>query len=100
MSIADNVELEGFLKAYPDVQMLEAMIPDMNGVLRCKRIHRREFDALFSAPSVSRSSPLKVGLATIYLSILSRAIPINWYVPSVAPLQMSPGYRLLSAKCC
>ncbi|MFK8050013.1 MAG: glutamine synthetase family protein [Halioglobus sp.] len=48
MPIADQAELEGFLKAYPDVQMLEAMMPDMNGILRCKRIHRREFGPLFN----------------------------------------------------
>ncbi len=59
MPIADKVELEGFLKAYPDVQMLEAMIPDMNGILRCKRIHQREFGALFEGGIKSpKSLPL------------------------------------------
>lgn len=59
MPIADKIELEVFLEAYPDIQMLEAMIPDMSGILRCKRIHRRELDTLFGGGIKSpKSLPL------------------------------------------
>ena len=47
MQVAAKSELEDFLHSFPDIQMLEVLMPDMNGILRCKRIHRREFDALF-----------------------------------------------------
>ena len=33
---------------YPSIQMLEVLMPDMNGIFRCKRIHRSEFAALFA----------------------------------------------------
>jgi glutamine synthetase len=47
MQIAAESELESFLQAYPETQMLEVLMPDMNGILRCKRIHRREVKTLF-----------------------------------------------------
>jgi glutamine synthetase len=47
MNIADQHELDDFLHAHPDVQMLELLFPDVNGILRCKRLHRREFSTLF-----------------------------------------------------
>ena len=47
MRIADKAELEAFLQRYPQTQMLEVLMPDANGLLRCKRIHQREFDSLF-----------------------------------------------------
>lgn len=47
MDVADKAELEEFLQRYPGMEMLELLIPDANGLLRCKRIHRREYDALF-----------------------------------------------------
>ncbi|AQA19587.1 glutamine synthetase [Halioglobus japonicus] len=40
-------EVDTFLEQHPDIQMLELLMPDINGILRCKRIHRREFDLLF-----------------------------------------------------
>lgn len=43
-----NRELEDFLRRYPDTRMLEVLMPDMNGIFRCKRIHRSDFDALFA----------------------------------------------------
>lgn len=48
MDIADQSELDQFLERHPDIEMLELLMPDMNGVLRCKRIGRREFDGFFS----------------------------------------------------
>lgn len=49
MNVADKSELEQFLQKNPDIEMLELMMPDMNGILRCKRIQKREFDGLFSS---------------------------------------------------
>jgi glutamine synthetase len=47
MNFADRGELDDFLHAHPKVQLLEILMPDMNGLLRCKRIQRREFASLF-----------------------------------------------------
>lgn len=62
MKIAPQSELEHFLQSHPDVQMLELLMPDINGILRCKRIHRREFDSLFDR---SFKAPLSVPLLGI-----------------------------------
>ena len=43
---AEQAELDRFLREHPGIEMLEVLMPDMNGILRCKRIHRREFQAL------------------------------------------------------
>ncbi len=43
---AQQEELDQFLREHPDIEMLEVLMPDMNGIPRCKRIHRREFQAL------------------------------------------------------
>lgn len=48
MEIADQAQLDTFLQQHPEIQMLELLMPDMNGLLRCKRIQRREFDSLFA----------------------------------------------------
>ena len=47
MQVADKTELELFQQQHPEIAMLEVLMPDMNGIFRCKRIHRSEFDALF-----------------------------------------------------
>ena len=47
MQVADKRELEDFLLRYPHIEMIEILMPDISGILRCKRIHRREFDVLF-----------------------------------------------------
>ncbi len=47
MKIADSAALAQFLEQQPQIQMLELLMPDINGILRCKRIHRREFASLF-----------------------------------------------------
>tara|TARA_R110001599_G_scaffold353817_1_gene598933 strand:+ start:63577 stop:65025 length:1449 start_codon:yes stop_codon:yes gene_type:complete len=41
-----GAELRAFLEQHPAIQMLEVLMPDMNGIFRCKRIHRSEFAAL------------------------------------------------------
>lgn len=47
MRFAQPAELEAFLGENPDIQLLELLMPDVNGILRCKRIQRREFGALY-----------------------------------------------------
>ncbi len=59
MKFAEPDELSNFLDLYPDVEVLELLMPDFNGLLRCKRIHRNEFDPLFGKGMlVPRSAPL------------------------------------------
>jgi glutamine synthetase len=48
MSIASQKELQVFLKQYPEITMLELLMPDLNGILRCKRIPVSEFDTFFT----------------------------------------------------
>jgi len=48
MNVADKSELDRFLQEHPEIEMLELLMPDINGLLRCKRIQRREFDSFFS----------------------------------------------------
>jgi glutamine synthetase len=59
MNIATQSEIDTFLAEHPEIQMLELLMPDINGILRCKRIHRREFKALFNhAFKAPLSTPL------------------------------------------
>jgi len=59
MRFAPRAELEAFLSSNPDIQLLEVLMPDFNGLLRCKRIHRQEFAPLFEGHfSVPRTVPL------------------------------------------
>ena len=59
MNYADTAELEDFLTAYPDTQVLELLMPDISGILRAKRIHRSEFSRLFDGTFLTpRSAPL------------------------------------------
>jgi glutamine synthetase len=48
MNIAQPQELEAFLESHPETTMLEVMSPDINGILRGKRIPVDEFEVLFS----------------------------------------------------
>lgn len=47
MNIAKPAELEKFLIEHPEITMLEVLVPDMNGILRGKRIPPDEFKTLF-----------------------------------------------------
>ena len=52
-------ELRDFLQAHPETEILELLLPDINGILRGKRINRREFDALYrEGMKVCASTPL------------------------------------------
>jgi len=62
MKIAPLSELQHFLQNHSEIQMLELLMPDINGILRCKRIHRREFESLFDR---SFKAPLSVPLLGI-----------------------------------
>lgn len=64
MNVANTAELDAFLQRYPDTKMLEILMPDNNGILRCKRIQRREFHTLFEGG-------FKVPISTPLLNILS-----------------------------
>jgi glutamine synthetase len=63
MNVADKAQLEDFLRLHPETQMLELLIPDQNGLLRCKRIQRKEFDSLFDGH-------FKAPITVPFLSIL------------------------------
>ena len=47
MNIATESELQQFIKQYPEIKMLEILMPDMNGIIRCKRIPANEFATFF-----------------------------------------------------
>ena len=50
MTIKDQAgvcELEAFLEKHPQVKMIETLLPDVNGILRGKRIGRDEFETLY-----------------------------------------------------
>ena len=58
MNYAQPAELESFLADNPDIQLLEVLMPDMHGLLRCKRVQRCEFEALFDGSfSIPRTVP-------------------------------------------
>ena len=48
MNIANVTELNYFLDKYPSVSMMEVLMVDINGIIRCKRIPRSEFEELFT----------------------------------------------------
>ena len=47
MNIATESELNEFIKKYPEIKMLEVLMPDMNGIIRCKRIPVAEFETFY-----------------------------------------------------
>ena len=47
INIATESELQRFIKQYPEIKMLEILMPDMNGIVRCKRIPASEFTTFF-----------------------------------------------------
>lgn len=49
MNIAGPEELEQFLKRHPNTTMLEVMVPDINGILRGKRVPASEFQTLYKS---------------------------------------------------
>ena len=61
VSSMKHEELQQFLQQNPNVQMLEVLMPDINGIFRCKRVHRSEFEALLAG---SLKSPATQPLVT------------------------------------
>ena len=52
-------ELDAFLQEYPDTTMLEVLMVDMNGIPRCKRVPRSEFESFFAGKlTTPASTPL------------------------------------------
>jgi glutamine synthetase len=49
-------ELKQFLEQYPDTEIMEVMLPDLNGILRGKRIPKEEFEIFFSKGLKSAAS--------------------------------------------
>ncbi len=47
MNIAVESELEKFIKQHPEITMMEILMPDLNGIIRCKRIPASEFVTFF-----------------------------------------------------
>ncbi len=45
----ENAELKQFLEAHPDTQLMEILGPDMNGILRGKRIGTEDFGKAFES---------------------------------------------------
>ena len=59
MNFAALDELEQFLTANPEIQVLELLMPDLSGILRAKRINLSEFGRLFNGSFLTpRSAPL------------------------------------------
>jgi len=92
---AGMAELESLFKAAPEVRTLEVLIPDLNGILRGKRITREEAVELFeSGIKTCGSTPLmsckgetipELGLGTIdgdpdmmILPVKETAVPVPW----------------------
>ena len=53
-----SAELRRFLRKYPKTGAMELLIPDMLGILKCKRIRKSDFEKVcdevsFSAPARS-----------------------------------------------
>lgn len=67
-SRAPQSELRAFLKRHDDIQSAELLIPDIAGVLRCKRIQKREFDKTFSDGFVMPGG-------TVFLDTLGDCVP-------------------------
>ncbi|MEM8661209.1 MAG: glutamine synthetase family protein [Pseudomonadota bacterium] len=77
MSYASQSDIEQYLEQYPQTQMLELLMPDINGLLRCKRIHRREFSVLFN-------HSFKVPLSMPLLGISGKMYDDNIDLPDLA----------------
>jgi glutamine synthetase len=72
MNVADKSELDRFLQQHPDIEMLELLMPDVNGLLRCKRIQRREFDSFFDH---TLKAPISTPLLAIRGDLYDEADP-------------------------
>ena len=61
MAIATLAEWEAFVAQHQELMMFEVMMPDMNGILRCKRLARDDMAGLFGG---NQKSPITLPLIT------------------------------------
>lgn len=61
MSLATLAEWEAFADSHPELKMFEVMMPDVNGMLRCKRLNRDDMAGLFSG---LQKSPITLPMIT------------------------------------
>jgi glutamine synthetase len=59
--VADLTEWEAFAAKHPELKMFEVLMPDMNGILRSKRLQRDAMAGLFSG---AQKSPITLPLIT------------------------------------
>lgn len=61
MAWATPEEWHAFAAQHPDLRMFEVMMPDVNGILRCKRLCRDDMEGLFLG---SQKSPIALPMIT------------------------------------
>ena len=108
-------ELNAYLALYPDTEMMEVLSPDMNGILRGKRIPREEFETFFTKGLKSPASSnlmnthgdvpdeLGYGMADgdpdkIIYPIAGTLAPVPWLASK--PAQVMAGLRELNGDVC
>ena len=58
-SKTSSSELDDFLKNYPETRFMDVFVPDLNGILRGKRIQAEEFSKVFgNGSNYVASTPL------------------------------------------
>ena len=73
MQLANNDELDTFLKIHPSIKMMEVLMIDMNGIIRCKRIPRSEFVELFTEGLKSPASTVLLNVKGEFCDELDKA---------------------------
>jgi glutamine synthetase len=61
MAWATLEEWQAFAAQQPDLRMFEVMMPDVNGILRCKRLYRDDMEGLFRG---NQKSPITLPMIT------------------------------------
>ena len=73
MNIANVNELNYFLDKYPSVSMMEVLMVDINGITRCKRIPRSEFEELFTCGIKGPASTVLLNVKGEFCDELNKA---------------------------
>jgi len=109
MNVSDKgtiEELQSFLEEYPEIKIIETLLPDVNGILRGKRIGTAEFETLYkeglkacaSTPFVdSRGEiPVEIGIGTrdgdpdvMSYPVKNSLVPAPWLESPVAQVMTS-----------
>lgn len=99
-------ELESFLEKNPEVKMMEVLLPDINGILRGKRIGKDEFRTLYrDGLKVCASTPfvdtrgevaLEIGIGTrdgdpdvMSYPVSGTLVPVPWLKSPIAQVFLS-----------